>query len=626
MFADKLQTCPTLMTDRKKTSLWPWLAAPVSGLLLTLCFPGWNLSGFVWVWMLPLLPAIWRGEKKRYGFALGYLAGFAFWLVNMKWLWTVSGIGAVAMAAFLATYFGIWGAISVSLGNPWKSRNRKGKIDAESQGQNNIQKAINRKLAGKKNSGLLGGALTDSLLSLKFAMINAAAWVAVEWLRSVLFTGFAWNGLGVAFHQTPVLAQASDLIGVTGLAFVPVFFSAVVVQTGRRLMREAREGKLKPRMDFGVAALLLAVQFCYGVWRLKDIQGWEMDRVRVLLVQENIAQTLNWDPGQSMAIAQDHADSTINAIEALERDADAQLRGNVDEAFEIKTPDLVIWPESAVLDPLLYVEEVDQFMVYEGVRHILNEEVRPLGNFTLISGMNEMEADLEGDRVMPRLEGKMFNSLVTVAPRGMLETNIKTYHKVHLVLFGEYIPFLNELPFLKNLFEFSSGASYVGNFQPGNLTEPMVVQLPDGEMQLIPSVCFEDTVGRLTRKFVRPAPQMIVNVTNDGWFKESEAADQHWANARFRAIELRRPMVRSANTGVSGIISVSGSVNDPVTGKRQVIEDESGSHFTRDHLYGHVYVPKSGPMTLYALAGDWFAWLMGAWVIAMAIRERLLTS
>ena len=142
-------------------------------------------------------------------------------------------------------------------------------------------------------------------------------------------------------------------------------------------------------------------------------------------------------------------------------------------------------------------------------------------------------------------------------------------------------------------------------------------------MQLIPSVCFEDTVGRLTRKFVRSEPQIILNVTNDGWFKKSESAAQHMANAKFRAIELRRPMVRSANTGVSGIVSITGSLVDPVTGKRQVVEDESGDHFVRSSVYGHAYAPKHGPMTLYALVGDWFSYLMMALVVVAIFRSKL---
>ena len=109
------------MSNTSNRSLWPLIAALVSGVLLAMCFPGFgNFSGLVWVWMLPLLPAIWRGGSKRYGFGIAYLSGLVFWLLNLKWLWTVSGLGAMAMAAFLALYFGAWGAIAVSLGNPWR--------------------------------------------------------------------------------------------------------------------------------------------------------------------------------------------------------------------------------------------------------------------------------------------------------------------------------------------------------------------------------------------------------------------------------------------------------------------------------------------------------------------------
>jgi apolipoprotein N-acyltransferase len=121
----------------------------------------------------------------------------------------------------------------------------------------------------------------------------------------------------------------------------------------------------------------------------------------------------------------------------------------------------------------------------------------------------------------------------------------------------------------------------------------------------IPTVCFEDSVPRLTRKFVRPGPQVIINVTNDGWFKESAAAAQHFANARFRAIELRRPMLRCANTGVSAAVDSTGSTAHPDTGKPQVLVDENGSHFTRGSLLVELGVPENPSFSLYALIGDW---------------------
>jgi apolipoprotein N-acyltransferase len=112
-------------------------------------------------------------------------------------------------------------------------------------------------------------------------------------------------------------------------------------------------------------------------------------------------------------------------------------------------------------------------------------------------------------------------------------------------------------------------------------------------------------VARLVRKFVRPGPQVIVNVTNDGWFKESAAAAQHFANARFRAIELRRPMLRCANTGVSAAIDSTGSTAHPDTGKPQVLTDEKGSYFTRGSRLTDLRIPLHPSFSLYAVIGDW---------------------
>lgn len=596
--------------------------ALVSGVLLALCYPGWDISGLVWVWMLPLFPAIWRGQKKRDGFCIGYLTGLVFWSVNLSWLWTVSGLGAMALAAFLALYFGIWGAIAVSAGNPWRKKSEPDN-DSSSGGVSRIQAKIEKKQQGNKR-GLLGGALGESGHSLKFAFINAAAWVSLEWLRGWLFTGFGWNGLGVAFHDTPVLAQAADLVGVTGLSFLPVFLSAVLVQTASRLKSEAAAGKLKPRLDFSVAALLLALQFCYGVWRVKDVNGWETERVRILLVQGNIAQDIKWDPMAVVDILQTYSDTTREAIEALERDNVALLEANINgDAVELKRPDLVIWPESALPTPLYFADNFEGYLLPGDAGHLFDEEIRPLGHFTLVAGMNEFESDFDGERATWKEGGLQYNSIAAITAEGELEKSITTYRKMHLVIFGEYIPLVDTLPFLAKLFKFSAGADFAGNFDAGTSTEPMVVPVNGGELQMIPSVCFEDTVGRLTRKFVRPKPQIILNVTNDGWFKKSVAATQHMANARFRAIELRRPMVRSANTGVSAIVSPTGSLVDPVTGERQVVEDENGNHFVKSSVYGHAYAPKNGPMTLYSILGDWFSFLMMAVVPVVVVSRRL---
>jgi apolipoprotein N-acyltransferase len=122
-------------------------------------------------------------------------------------------------------------------------------------------------------------------------------------------------------------------------------------------------------------------------------------------------------------------------------------------------------------------------------------------------------------------------------------------------------------------------------------------------VQIIPLVCFEDTVGRLARKFARPAPQLLVNLTNDGWFLQSNENDVHAANAIFRCIELRRPMARSCNTGVTCFIDAQGRIGRG----DKLAEGETGSVFVRGVLSKEVLLAKQPEMTFYARFGDVFS-------------------
>ncbi|MDB6080637.1 MAG: lnt: apolipoprotein n-acyltransferase [Akkermansiaceae bacterium] len=126
------------------------------------------------------------------------------------------------------------------------------------------------------------------------------------------------------------------------------------------------------------------------------------------------------------------------------------------------------------------------------------------------------------------------------------------------------------------------------------------------------------------RKFARDAPQVIVNVTNDGWFKESIGAEQHFANARFRAIELRRPLIRCANSGVTAAVDTLGLTRNPDTGKPQELRDEDGKTFFRGHLFADIDIPKHPQWTLYSAIGDWG--VIGAavvsWLWAMLVARR----
>lgn len=157
--------------------------------------------------------------------------------------------------------------------------------------------------------------------------------------------------------------------------------------------------------------------------------------------------------------------------------------------------------------------------------------------------------------------------------------------------------------------------------------EPIRVRHGTGEIGVVPAICFEDTVARVMRPLVRAGEaQVLLNVTNDGWFHQSAAAEQHFANARFRAIEFRRPLLRVANTGVTGVVSITGSTWDPkhpAEGDRRLL-DEDGRPFLAGYLPATIEVPVAGEMTLYARFGDWFAAVcLFVFLVATMIRRKI---
>lgn len=594
----------------------PYLAAIVSGILLAGCFPGFEIaSGLVWVWPIPLLMGLWLGggdnKRKRYGFRVAGLAGLTFWLLNVKWLLAMGEMPTVPMAGaifgwfllslYLALYFGVWGAVVASVGNPWRA-----KAVSESS-------AIEKKMAERENAPKkrISG-FSASMRVMRFAILHASLWVVLEWLRGWLLTGFGWNGLGVAFHEVPVIMQIADLVGVTGIAFVPMLLASVVLQTGKRFVDELRAGRFRAHFEIGLTVGIIAAVFAYGVNRMAYYTNQASHDVRVLLIQENIPQSLKWDEileAEHYIQYQESIERELGLIEQLNQQKMEQASATGTEV-ELEYPDLLVMPESSTTQPLVYLD-LDQGIYMPLLTHdLLVNQIYAENHFKTVFGANLLSGTMAEDGVYYNLEGDAYNVFAVTGPSIAVEepyptTQIKTHGKNHLVPFGEFIP---EIPLLGSVAELFSGMSYGKNFSRSGSFDPLDVELRGENVQLIPSICFEDTVGRLIRKFARPEPQMLVNITNDGWFGESEAVLQHMANSKFRCVENRRPMARAANTGVTGVVDVLGSMIDPVTGEQNSIGTKNDP-FVRGGLYTEVKVPVQGRMTLYAVAGDWFVLL-----------------
>ena len=387
-----------------------------------------------------------------------------------------------------------------------------------------------------------------SLRNLGIAAAGACAWVAHEWVRERLFGGFGWNNLGVALHRDLPMIQIADLTGVPGISFLVAFCNLMAVILVRRIIGEFGPVFLKRiRWEFSFTMALIAAVFAYGVRSLLRKDAGESVPLRVVAVQPNIPQTEKFDGGMEAKIFGELA--KLTGLAALTRPA----------------PQLVLWPESAT-PRSMFADDVNY-------NFVLNQAKALDG--ALLLGTTDFDPE----------RGEDYNTAALLTQRGEKQ---QFYRKMHLVPFGEYLP-------LRPVF-----AGFVGQLVPSDFTpgrEFTLLDLPDPKIRLAALVCFEDTLGELTRRFVQGGAQVLVNITNDGWFAQSPAAEQHLANAVFRAIENRRPLLRCGNTGVTCAVDSRGRV------------DLWLKPFQQGFAAREVRVPTTAPLTFYTRHGDWFSHL-----------------
>jgi len=503
-------------------NLWPWLAAALSGLLLVLSFAPFDQAWLVWIALAPLIAAIWFGPvHPRYPLLrkaeLGYLTGLVYFLGSLAWLNTVTTLGWFMLCLYLALYPAVWAGIVYVMATP------------------------------RENPHSFRSVWLSSGRNLLTGLLAAAAWVGLEFLRSHVFTGFGWNALGIALHQNVPLIQLSSLTGVGGLSFLTVLSSAIAVATVRRLMIEARGGKIRAHFDFTLTIALIVAAFGYGLRQFGD--HGETTNLRIAAVQPSIPQDEKWNPAFEQRIYDTLARLTDSAI-AME-------------------PQLILWPEAAT--PRGFFEDP--------VANKFVKEFADKGDYGLMLGTLVLSHQAD------------YNAAVFLTGS---EPEPQVYPKTHLVMFGEYVPLRESFP----LFAIVVGDLVPADFDAGE--GPVIFHHPDPHVAMAPLICFEDTLGYLARDFANAGAQLFVNVTNDGWFKRSAGSRQHAAHAVFRCAENRRPMVRCANTGVTCVIDHLGRVV-------QTFESPDGDTFGEGVMLAEVKIPNDPPVTFYMKYGDIFS-------------------
>lgn len=339
--------------------------------------------------------------------------------------------------------------------------------------------------------------------------VLAPLWVLVEWVRGVGFIGFPWGSFGYGWMTTgPV--QWADVVGVYGLS--------LLVTVSAAGLAAPFVGSWQSRLGGRVAIAVAAIALVAGSWWSGTVRGEQLhaglqtpDRT-ALLVQGDV------DPfGRTVSLAQEldvHIDLTDAAVTAGET-----------------PPDLVVWPEGAVLGfPL------------EGFR---GEPAR-----AAIQAASPTSAFVVGGRA--RVEGGSANAVYALSEASLTGR----YDKHVLVPFGERWPLLEAAaPLYRAIFNVL-GLPMLTNTVPG----PGPAALPTGVGPIAAYVCYESVFPRISRQMVADGAEVLVNVTNDAWFARGSGAIQHFEMGRLRAIETRRWLLRAGNDGITGVVDPAGVV------------------------------------------------------------------
>lgn len=348
----------------------------------------------------------------------------------------------------------------------------------------------------------------SGLLSL---LLIPTLWVGLDWFRGIFLTGFPWMDLGYALFNFPSFIQIADLIGHHGVSFLIVLVNVFIFHV--ITMTTSRGSKL---LSFLITLSLIAAAGYYSVNRNQEIGRLVASEsavtARIGVVQGNMDQSQKW----SLEKQHETVDKYVSITEKLTKGDKTQL---------------VVWPETA----LPFYPPANEYMT--PLRQLVKRS-----NIGLLTGAPWYEIiDREAKTV------KFYNSGFLLAATGGIEDK---YFKQHLVPFGEYVPLKKYLPFLNPLVE------AVGDFSPGKTARPL--QWKDARLGLL--ICFESVFPELSRQWVLQGANILVNLTNDAWYGRSSAPHQSLAMAVFRAVETRRSLVRSANTGISAFVSPTGEV------------------------------------------------------------------
>jgi apolipoprotein N-acyltransferase len=486
-------------------SCWshPAFLSSASALFLWFAFPPADRGYLAWIALAPFFSLV-RSDRRWWKDLLAsWLGGWIFGALAISWVSQVDVIGC----SLLALYMSLWWPLFL----------------------------VPARLGVKR-------------LGLPLMVVAPVVWVGLEYARSLIVSGFPWYYLAHTQYANLNMIQVSDLFGAWGLSLLVamgnvLFLDLLTLPLFQTIDSRSRGVASQKRKIAVVVGLVLGAQI-YGAVRLATSRF--RPGPRLALIQTDISQEDKNHPRG--------ADLMVMLDRLLDRAARSEPR-----------PDLIVWPETSypvgrvLIDPSLPDAEF----------------ARLARRFDPESTPNDwLDRKTRGDEELRRVtEGLGIPMVVGLATYDFTRSNfdrynsaalflpgipaIATYHKQVLVPVGEYFPFLDILPWLIKLTPYTDG--YVPSLTPG----PGPRSFEVGGVRYAPIICFEDTIPSVARRAVLdPAghADILLNLTNDGWFRGSSEQPAHLAICVFRAVECRRPLARAVNTGISAVVNGNGQI------------------------------------------------------------------
>ena len=519
----------------------------VCGALFTLAFPGIDWSMLAWIGAIPVCLVVLTSNP-----GAAFLKAFTWsWFWNFTaffWLREIESPIPVGMAFTLAPFTAVWAMIAAWL-------------------RKYLEFSAADRLKGAAHCAELKP-FAKPLTGILFLLGSAGIWCVLEWLRSWIFTGLPWNLLAAAQWRNIPLIQICEYTGMYGVSFCIIMMNMALAMTIPQLPNIIKGKRFWPMVT---AMIILAFTLFFGFRLLKRAEKVETFPFRAGMVQCDLTQRRNPIGGE----AEEALEVCLNlSREILEKEQNT-ISVSLDRPAKTNVPlSVIIWPETAV--PVPYRGGGD---FSESYREQLGELISTYHIPFYIGSLDyEMNAMAPGGYELTN------SSLLIKEPGGSIADK---FSKIHLVPFGEYVPFGKEFPELVQLVGMGR------DLTPGKRFNP--VEIAPG-IRAGTSICFESAFPYVSRGHTLNNANLLLIVSNDAWYPTSNEPEQHFANALFRAVENRLPLLRCGNSSHTLWVAPTGVIRQTAL---------SGLHDRgRTSVVFTVDIPKDHKLTFYSRFGN----------------------